>query len=97
MLQREGRAPTALSRVGDRAREEIGAAVRWAWGKAVERGAIGPNSRAGRRFGHLGQRSVLCFPVTALVNERYIHIGDGTMIGPNCSLSAGMVLSLIHI
>jgi acetyltransferase-like isoleucine patch superfamily enzyme len=91
VLQRERPAPTAVSRVGDRAREEVGAAVRWAWSKAVERGAIGPNSRAGRRFGRLGANSVICFPATSLVNEHYIHIGEGTMIGPNCSLSAGMV------
>jgi acetyltransferase-like isoleucine patch superfamily enzyme len=34
---------------------------------------------------------VICFPPTAIVNERYIHIGAGTMIGPQVSLSAGMV------
>ena len=34
---------------------------------------------------------MICFPVTALVNERYIRIGAGTMIGPEVSLSAGMV------
>ena len=32
-----------------------------------------------------------CFPPTALVNERYIHIGAGTIIGPHVALSAGMV------
>ena len=34
---------------------------------------------------------MICFPPTAIVNERYIHIGAGTMIGPQVSLSAGMV------
>ena len=49
------------------------------------------DSRAGRRFGRSARGSVICFPPTAIVNERYIHIGAGTMIGPNITLSAGMV------
>ena len=42
-------------------------------------GAIGPrHADAARRFGAFGDGSVICFPPTALVNERYIHIGAGT-------------------
>jgi acetyltransferase-like isoleucine patch superfamily enzyme len=52
---------------------------------------MGPDSRRGRRFGAFGSGSVICFPPTALVNERYIRIGSGTIIGPYVSLSAGMV------
>ena len=54
-------------------------------------GAIGPQSRAGRRFGKFGDGSIICFPANTIFNERYIHIGDGTMIGPDVTLSAGMV------
>lgn len=54
-------------------------------------GAVGPDTRRGRRFGSFGERSVICFPPTALVNERYIHIGAHTMIGPDVTLSAGIV------
>ena len=54
-------------------------------------GAIGPDTRRGKRFGAFGERSVICFPPTALVNERYIQIGSHTMIGPHVTLSAGMV------
>jgi len=54
-------------------------------------GAIGPDTRRGRRFGAFGERSVICFPPTALLNERFIRIGAHTMIGPHVSLSAGMV------
>jgi acetyltransferase-like isoleucine patch superfamily enzyme len=53
-------------------------------------GAIGPHTRRGRRFGAFGERSVICFPPTALLNEHYIHIGAHTMIGPGVTLSAGM-------
>jgi acetyltransferase-like isoleucine patch superfamily enzyme len=68
-----------------------GYAVQSVWESAVELGAIGPLSRKGRRFGSFGDGSVICFPMTALMNEQYIHIGAGTMIGPYVSLSAGMV------
>jgi acetyltransferase-like isoleucine patch superfamily enzyme len=34
---------------------------------------------------------VICFPVNTLYNENYIRIGRDTMIGPQCTLSAGMM------
>ncbi len=58
---------------------------------AVELGAIGPDTRRGRRFGRFGANSVICFPANTLFNEQYIHIGAGTMFGPQVTLSAGMV------
>ena len=61
----------------------------WAW--LCRAGAIGANDRTGRRFGSFGQGSIICFPPNTIFNERYIHIGDGTMIGPGVTLSAGMV------
>jgi acetyltransferase-like isoleucine patch superfamily enzyme len=68
-----------------------GEAVHRAWEQAIELGAIGPTTRRGRRFGAFGEGSVICFPPNTLFNERYIHIGAGTMIGPQITLSAGMV------
>lgn len=61
------------------------------WNLAVEAGAIGPTSVRGRRFGTFGTNSVICFPANTIFNEVYIHIGRHTMIGPHCTLSAGMV------
>ena len=61
----------------------------WAWIRFV--GSIGPNDEAGRRFGRFGAGSIICFPHNTIFNERYIHIGSGTMIGPDATLSAGMV------
>lgn len=52
---------------------------------------MGPDTPLGKRFGHFGEGSVICFPVTTIFNERYIRIGTQTMIGPNVALSAGMV------
>ena len=74
-----------------RIKRAAGEVVRFGWSGLAELGAIGPDSRAGRRFGRFGQGSVICFPPNALFNERYIHIGAGTMIGPGVTLSAGMV------
>jgi hypothetical protein len=68
-----------------------GEAVRWAWGSAIELGAIGPDTRVGRRFGRFGRGSVICFPPNTIFNEQFIQIGEGTMIGPQITLSAGMV------
>jgi acetyltransferase-like isoleucine patch superfamily enzyme len=54
-------------------------------------GAIGPQTRRGRRFGSFGVGSMVCFPPAVILNERYIHVGSGTLIGPHVTLSAGMV------
>lgn len=61
------------------------------WDFVVAAGAIGPDSPRGRRFGRFGTGSVICFPPNTIYNEHYIHIGRDTMIGPDCTLSAGMV------
>ena len=71
--------------------ELCGAAVRSTWARVSRWGAIGPNSKAGQRFGRFGQNSIICFPANTILNEHYIHIGEGTMIGPHVTLSAGMV------
>lgn len=53
--------------------------------------AIGPDTRRGRMFGAFGRGSIICHPTNTVFNERYIHVGADTMIGPHCTLSAGMV------
>jgi len=65
--------------------------VRRTWALVCRVGAIGPDDRSGRRFGRFGAGSIICFPHNTIFNERYIHIGEGTMIGPQATLSAGMV------
>ncbi len=61
----------------------------WSW---LERhGATGPGDAKAVRFGAFGDGSCLAFPPGALFGERWIRIGDHTLIGPNVSLSAGMV------
>ena len=65
--------------------------VERAWEWVQLHGSIGPATVRGTRFGAFGERSVIRFPWNAIVNERYIRIGSGTMIGEGVALSAGMV------
>jgi acetyltransferase-like isoleucine patch superfamily enzyme len=53
--------------------------------------AIGPRSRRARRFGAFGEGSGILFPTVALYGERYIRIGANVVVGPYCSLSAGVM------
>ena len=76
------------SRVFDRLAHPIVVGV---FEKVRRWGAIGPHSRRGRNFGSFGEGSIVCFPWSTIFNEHYVHIGRDTMIGPDCSISAGMV------
>jgi serine acetyltransferase len=78
-------------RVADRLRSGASEVLHLGLDHARRLGAIGPNSRRGRRFGAFGERSLICFPPAAIVNERYIHVGAHTLIGPHVTLSAGIV------
>ena len=91
MLRRRPVPDTPWHWATSRVRWAAGEVVHRAWEEVQELGAIGPRTRRGRKFGAFGDGSVICFPPAALVNERYIHIGRGTVIGPQVSLSAGMI------
>jgi acetyltransferase-like isoleucine patch superfamily enzyme len=91
VLERPPVGDNVLQRLRTGLKRAAGEVVIRGWEAAVELGAIGPDTRRGKRFGHIGAGSVICFPVNALFNEQYIHIGDGTMFGPQITLSAGMV------
>ena len=67
----------------------VAAARAWEWLQL--HGSIGPASARALRFGAFGEGSVVRFPWNAIMNERYIRIGSGTMIGEGVALSAGMV------
>ena len=71
-------------------RRVAAAVVHRTWEWAEDAGAIGPDDGRGRRFGAFGRGSVLAFPQGALFNEQYIRIGEGTMVGPHASITAGM-------
>jgi acetyltransferase-like isoleucine patch superfamily enzyme len=75
----------------ERAQVVAGDAVRAAWEQLSHLGAIGPRSRRARPFRKFGAGSAICFPVAALYGEEYIELGEGCIIGPYCSLSAGVM------
>ena len=91
MLERPPLPDTRAQRLRTALKRTASEVVQAGWDLAVELGAIGPDSRRGRRFGAFGDDSVICFPPNALFNEQYIHIGRGTLFGPQITLSAGMV------
>ena len=82
---------TAWVRVAGAAKRAVGELIIRGYETAVQWSAIGPNTARGRRFGHFGRGSVICFPWVTIMNERFISIGDDTMIGPHVALSAGML------
>ena len=53
--------------------------------------SISPGNSRGKRFGAFGEGSLIMWKPTTIFNEQYIHIGKNTLIGPDISLSAGMV------
>lgn len=50
-----------------------------------------PSNSRGKKFGHFGDGSLIMWKPTTIFNEQYISIGSHTLIGPDVSLSAGMV------
>ena len=62
-------------------------AYRW----YARQAAIGPKSRRARRFGAFGTGSGILFPTVALYGEPYIRIGRDVIVGPYCTLSAGVM------
>ena len=91
MLERDPVPDTVIRRALTGVKRASGEVVHRAWEAAIELGAIGPDTRRGKRFGAFGRDSVICFPPNAIFNEGSIHIGRGTLLGPQITLSAGMV------
>ena len=66
-------------------------AVHVSWERAGIWASLHAGTRRSNRFASFGAGSLMCFPWTALYGEESIRIGSDTLIGPFCSLSAGMV------
>ena len=74
----------------DPLRRVAGDVLQYGWDRVQHFGTIGPRHRRARRFRAFGDGSAICFPVTALYGERYIRVGEQTIIGPHTTLSAGV-------
>jgi serine acetyltransferase len=66
-------------------------AVHWAFQTAQRSGVVTADTPAGRRFAAFGCGSMAAFPPGAVFGERWITVGEDTLIGAQVSLSAGMV------
>ncbi|MHB1595287.1 MAG: acyltransferase, partial [Streptosporangiaceae bacterium] len=60
----------------------------WRWAKQA--GTITAGTAAGRRFAAFGPHSLIAFPAGTIYGERWIVVGDATMIGEQASICAGM-------
>ncbi len=89
MLARQPDNPTLLGRARGLATRTAGEVIRWGWDHAANLGAIGPTSRRARAFGTFGAGSIICFPTQRFVNPQCVHIGSGTTIAADVTLSAG--------
>ena len=74
-----------------RLRELRWRAVHWALQTAQRSGVVTADTPAGRKFAAFGRGSMTAFPPGSVFGERWIMIGEGTLIAAQVSLSAGMV------
>ena len=77
--------------VGRWRREALFASAHAAWRALQQAGTITAESPAGRRFAAFGPRSMMAFPTGAVFGERWIEVGDETMIAAQVTLCAGMM------
>jgi len=65
--------------------------VQGAWRRFQQAGTITAETDAGRRFAAFGPGSLIAFPSGAIFGERWIELGDRTMIGEQVSVTAGIM------
>src|ERR1700724_2722646 len=76
--------------LGRRRRALVANLIQGAWHRMQNAGTVTAESAAGRRFAAFGPRSLMAFPTGSVYGERWIEIGDETMIAASVTLCAGM-------
>ena len=71
-------------------RRRLGELVRRVRGYLNEVAIVGPHDDYARSFGYFGRGTALMAPQGVIYNERYLSIGDETLVGPNVCLTAGI-------
>ncbi len=71
-------------------RRWLGARIRATRRYLDEVATVGPRDDYARRFFHFGEGAGLMAPQGIIYNERYLSIGEGTLVGENVCLTAGM-------
>jgi acetyltransferase-like isoleucine patch superfamily enzyme len=73
-----------------RFRRFLGARIRQWRRFANEVAIVGPGDEYAKSFHYFGRGAALMAPQGVIYNERYLSIGDETLIGPNVCLTAGI-------
>ena len=80
-----------MLRLRSRCRSTVGRVVR-SLSRSLNRAAsIGPYDPPARRYKRIGKGSIINWPTGNMYGERWISIGDDTMIAGQVTLSAGMM------
>ena len=80
-----------MLRLRSRCRSAIGRTIRGVSKMLNRTASIGPNDHAARFYKHFGRGSIINWPTGNMYGERWISIGEDTMIAADVTLSAGMV------
>ncbi|HEY3735482.1 MAG TPA: acyltransferase [Streptosporangiaceae bacterium] len=62
-----------------------------AWQAVQNTAVVTADTAAGRRFARFGPGAMMAFPAGAIYGERWIVVGEDTLIGMHVTLSAGMI------
>lgn len=73
-----------------RFRRLLGDCVRRGRAYLNEVAIVGPQDAYAKSFQYFGRGAALMAPQGVIYNERYLSIGDGTLVGPNVCLTAGI-------
>jgi serine acetyltransferase len=93
MPRRDAQQPPHRARRAPRAllRDAVAGLVHRGWQAVQSAALITAGTAAGRRFARFGCGSSMAFPTGAVFGERWIEVGDETMIGMHVTMCAGMV------
>ena len=80
-----------MLRLRSRCRSAVGRTIRGVSSMLNRTASIGPNDHAARFYKHFGRGSIINWPTGNMYGERWISIGEDTMIAADVTLSAGMV------
>src|SRR6266702_1967006 len=85
------RAAQALRPLRARMRDAAAGFVHLGWQALQNAALITAETAAGRRFARFGRGSSMAFPTGAVFGERWIEVGEDTLLGMHVTLCAGMV------
>ncbi len=80
-----------MLRLRSRCRSVVGRLIRAVSRRINSAASIGPNDHGARPYKQFGNGSIISWPTGNMYGERWISIGENTMIAAHVTLSAGMV------